>query len=92
MTYLDAFLRFLNTEEYSNRQNIAIVVSDIFEKTPDMTFEDFCKQIHSINTDFFRINKLKRDEFSERVFQILLCQKKFEQSKEPYFAVASKFI
>lgn len=92
MTYLDTVLRFLNTEGYSNKENIAIIISDIFEKNPDMALKDFNKEIGLIKSDFFRINKLKREEFSENIFQVLLRQKELEHSEESDFEIASKFI
>ena len=92
MTYLDAVLRFFDSEGYSNRENIAIIISDIFEKTPDIALADFKNHIRSIKSDFFRINRLKRSEFSERVFQTLLRQKEIEKYKESGYEIALKFI
>ena len=92
MTSLDAVLRFFSKEGYSNRENIAIVISNIFEKTPDIALADFKKEIRFIKSDFFRINRLKREEFSERIFQTLLRQKEFEKDQESGYEIALKFI
>jgi hypothetical protein len=92
MTYLDTILRFFSSEEYSNRQNIPIIISNIFEQNPDITIEDFKRKISITKTDFFRINRLNRDKFAERIFQALNLQKIYEQNSHTQYQVAKDFI
>jgi hypothetical protein len=69
MSYLDVILRFFSTEDYSNREDVAILISDIFEENPAITIEEFKKRIRGIHRDFFRINKINRDDFAETLYK-----------------------
>jgi len=75
MTYLDVVLRLFNKEDYSHREDIAIIISDIFEKDPNMSLDVFKRKINGIKRDFFRINRLNREGFAERIFELLTEQK-----------------
>lgn len=53
MKYLDALLRFFDQNDFRNREDVAILVSEIFERNPDMSLEDFKKSVNEIRRDFF---------------------------------------
>ena len=36
MKYLDAILRYFNENDYTHREDVAIIISEIFEETPDI--------------------------------------------------------
>jgi len=81
MKYLDALLRFFNQNDFTNREDVAILISDIFEGNPNISLEDFKKSVKRIRRDFFRINRLKRDDFSEMVYALLNKTKKERPDK-----------
>ena len=35
MKYLDALLRLFNDNEYTHKEDVAIIISEIFEENPD---------------------------------------------------------
>lgn len=92
MKYLDAILRFFNQNDFTNREDVAILISEIFERNSDMSLEDFKKSVRKIRRDFFRINKLNRDEFSEMIY-IVLNRTRMERPDETRsFDLARSFI
>jgi hypothetical protein len=92
MKYLDAILRYFNEEEYTHRQDVAILISDIFEKNPEMNLEEFKRQIKDIKRDFFRINKLDRDTFAETLYVLLSKVIKERPAKLDKLHLARSFI
>lgn len=92
MKYLDALLRLFNENEYTHREDVAIIVSEIFEENPDITLEDFIKSIKKIRHDFFRINRLKRNDFAEEAFIRLNKARKDRPEAMDKFKLAKKFI
>jgi hypothetical protein len=92
MKYLDAILRYFNENEYTHREDVAIIVSDIFEENPDISLDEFHQKIKGITRDFFRINKLKRADFSETLYILLNRVKKEYPDKINRFNLAKLFI
>jgi hypothetical protein len=92
MTYLDCILRFFNQEDYSHREDVAIIISDIFEQNPNIDLNDFKKKISGIKRDFFRINSLNRGIFAEKIFGILTNEKTYVNEKQSKFDEARDFI
>jgi hypothetical protein len=76
MKYLDALLRFFNENDYTHREDVAIIISDVFQENPDISLESFTKKIKEIKRDFFRINGLSRTDFSETLYVLLNGVKK----------------
>jgi len=92
MKYLDALLRYFNENDYTHREDVAIIISDIFEENPDISLETFMKKIKGIKRDFFRINKLKRADFSETLYVLLNKVRKERPDKINKFNLAKTFI
>jgi len=92
MKYLDALLRFFNKNDCTHREDVAILISEIFEENPDTSLEDFRKRIKGIRRDFFRINTLNRDRFAETVYVLLNRVRKERPDKLSKFKLAKKFI
>lgn len=92
MKYLDALLRFFNKNDYTHREDVAILISEIFEEDPDIGLEDFRKRIKGIRRDFFRINTLNRDRFAGTVYVLLNRVRKERPDKLSKFKRAKKFI
>lgn len=76
MKYLDALLRFFNQNDFTHKEDVAILISDIFEGNPNVGLDDFKRSVKKIRRDFFRINRLNRDDFSEIVYVLLNKTKK----------------
>ena len=92
MKYLDILLRYFNENDYAHREDVAIVISDIFEDNSDISLEDFKKKIEKITRDFFRINSLNKRDFAESVYVLLNKIKKERPEKSNKFMTAKKFI
>ena len=92
MKYLDALLRYFNENDYAHREDVAIIISDIFEESPDISLEAFMKKIKGIKRDFFRINRLNRADFSETLYVLLNRVRKERPDKLSKFRLAKKFI
>lgn len=92
MKYLDALLRHFNKNDYTHREDVAIILSEIFEENPDTNLEDFRKRIKGIRRDFFRINRLNRDRFAETVYVLLNGVRKERPDKLSKFNLAKTFI
>jgi hypothetical protein len=92
MKYLDALLRYFNENDYTHREDVAIIISDIFEENPDISLETFMKKIKEIKRDFFRINKLKRADFSETLYVLLNKVRKERPDKINKFNLSKTFI
>jgi len=92
LKYLDALLRYFNENEYKHREDVAIIISDIFEQNPDISLEEFTKKIKGIKRDFFRINKLPRANFSETLYVLLNKIKKERPDKKIKFNTITAFI
>jgi hypothetical protein len=92
MKYLDAVLRYFNGNDYIHREDVAILISDIFEENPDISLENFTKRIEGIKRDFFRINRLKRASFSETLYVLLNRVRKERPDKTNKFNKAKNFI
>lgn len=92
MKYLDALLRCFNENDYTHREDVAIMISDIFEENPDISLEAFTGKIKGIKRDFFRINRLNRADFSETVYILLNRIKKERPDKINKFNLAKTFI
>jgi hypothetical protein len=71
MRRLSAILRFFRENGLRNIDDVAVVISDIFEETPDIRKDIFKAKIRKIESDFFRMNSLKRDEFAEQIFRVV---------------------
>lgn len=92
MKYLDALLRYFNENDYTHREDVAIIISDIFEEDPDVSLEAFMKKIKRIKRDFFRINRLNRADFSETLYVLLNRVRKERPDKINKFDLAKTFI
>lgn len=92
MKYLDAILRYFNRNDYTHREDVALIISDLFEENPNINLEDFKKKIKSIRRDFFRINRLNRDDFAETVYVLLNVVRKERPDTLSKFRLAEKFI
>ena len=92
LKYLTAILRFFNQNDYTYRENIATIISDIYERNPNITLSEFKKEIKLIRSDFFRINKINKSVFAESLFSILEETKKRQKEKITNFEVARDFI
>jgi hypothetical protein len=92
MKYLDAILRFFNENEYTHREDIAIMISEIFEENPDISLENFGKKINRIRRDFFRINRINRNSFAETVYVRLNKVREERPDKINKFNLAKTFI
>src|SRR5208337_3638997 len=92
MKYLDAVLRYFNENEYTHKEDVAIIISDIFEENPEISLENFKKRIKKVRRDFFRINGLKRDQFAESVYLLLNKVRRERPDKLNKFTIAKKFI
>jgi hypothetical protein len=92
MKYLDAILRYFSENDFTHKEDVAIIVSDLFNEKPDMSLEDFITTIGRVRRDFFRINKINRVEFAEEVFAILNKVKLEYPNKKTNFEQARNFI
>ncbi len=92
MKFLDALLRYFSENEYTHREDVAVIISDIFEENPDISLEEFVKSIKGIRRDFFRINKLNREVFSENLYVLLNRTRRERPDKRNMFNIAKKFI
>ena len=92
MKYLDALLRFFDQNDFRNREDVAILISEIFERNPDMSLEDFKKSVSEIRRDFFRINRLNREKFSENIYLILNRTRMERPEEARSFDLAQSFI
>jgi len=92
MKYLDAILRYFSENEYTHREDVAILISDIFEENPDISLENFTRKIEGIKRDFFRINGLRRASFSETLYVLLNRVRKERPDKINEFNKAKNFI
>jgi hypothetical protein len=92
MKYLDVLLRYFDENDYTHKEDVAIITSDIFEENPDVSLEDFKKKIKKVRRDFFRINRLNRDRFAEAAYVLLNKVKKERPDKSSKFTTAKDFI
>lgn len=92
MKYLDVILRYFSENDYTHKEDVAIITSDIFEENPNVSLEDFKKKIKKVRRDFFRINRLNRDRFAEAVYVLLNKVKKERPDKLSKFTTAKDFI
>ena len=92
MKYFDAFLRYIRENDYTHREDVAIIISEIFEMNPDITFDKFKKQIKDIRRDFFRINNIDRNEFAEIVFDLFKRIRKARPKALTTFDTAKGFM
>ena len=92
MKYLDAILRYFNENDYTHREDVAIIISDFYEENPDISLEGFRKKIKGIRRDFFRINRLNRDSFAETLYVILNRVRKERPDRLSKFDLAKNFI
>lgn len=92
MKYLDAILRYFNENDYTHREDVAIIISNIFEEDPDISLEVFMKKIKGIRRDFFRINRLNKANLSETLYVLLNRVRKERPNKTSKFNLAKTFI
>ena len=92
MKYLDAILRYFNENDYTHREDVAIIISNIFEENPDISLEVFMKKIKGIRRDFFRINRLNKANLSETLYVLLNRVRKERPDKTSKFNLAKTFI
>ncbi|MGA2972610.1 MAG: hypothetical protein ABSE39_08325 [Candidatus Bathyarchaeia archaeon] len=69
MRRFSAILRFLRENDLRNVDDVAILVSDIFEESPAITKDAFKLEIRKIKSDFFRINHLQKGLFADQIFR-----------------------
>jgi len=69
-----------------------ILISEIFERNPDISLEDFRKSVRRIRRDFFRINRLNRERFSEIVYVLLNRTRRERPDGTTEFDLARSFI
>jgi hypothetical protein len=92
MKYLDILLRYFDENDYTHKEDVAIITSEIFEENPDISLEDFKKKIKKVRRDFFRINRLNRDHFAEAAYVLLNKVKTERPDKLSKFTIAKDFI
>lgn len=92
MKYLDAILRYFNENDYTHREDVAIIISNIFEEKPDIALEVFMRKIKGIRRDFFRINRLNKVDFSETLYVLLNRITKERPDKISKFNIAKTFV
>lgn len=92
LKYLSAILRFFNEKDYTHRENVAILLSDIYEQNPEITLEEFKTKIKAIRNDFFRINEINRGVFAESIFVLLEKVKHQQKGKLENFEVVHNFV
>ena len=92
MKYLDALLRYFNENDYTHREDVAIIISDIFEQNPDISLEAFVRKIKGIKRGFFRINRLNKTDFSETLYVLLNKVRKERPDKMSAFNATKTFI
>lgn len=92
LKYLDAVLRYLDQKDYTHRENVAILISDIFEENKQISEEEFIVEIKKIRNDFFRINKIDRPLFAKKVLAVLKKVDVEQKQKSSRFEIAQKFI
>lgn len=68
---MSVILQFFRRNDLKNIDDIATRISDIFDENPLITRDSFRAQINEIRSDFFRMNKLRRDVFADQVFDAL---------------------
>ena len=91
MKYLDAVLRYFAENDFTHREDVAIIVSDIFEENPDVSLGDFVKRIKKVKRDFFRVNRLNRSDFAEAIYVLLNKVRKEQLDKLSKFTIAKNF-
>lgn len=91
MKYFDTILRYFNDNDFTHREDVALIISEIYEQDPDVNLEDFRKQIKGIRRDFFRINKLNRESFAETLYVLLNKVKKERPDRLTKFNLAKSF-
>jgi hypothetical protein len=92
MKYLDILLRYFDENDYTHKEDVPIITSEIFEENPDVSLEDFKKKIKKVRRDFFRINRLNRDHFAEATYVLLNKVKTERPDKLSKFTTAKDFI
>ena len=92
LKYLSTVLRFINENSYSHRENVAIIISDIYEQNPEISLEEFKNRIKAIRSDFFRINRISRNPFAESVFAFLEKTKNQHTGKKEKYEIARNFL
>lgn len=92
MKYFSAILRYFNQKDYTNRDNVAIIISDIYENNPRITESSFVKKVQHIKNDFFRLNRIDRRKFAKSLFEILTKISKEQKEKASEFDIAKVFI
>jgi len=92
MKYLDAILRYFSENDLTHREDVGLIISEIYEQDPDISLEDFRKRITGIRRDFFRINKLNRESLAETLYVLLNKVKKERPDRTTKFDLAKSFI
>jgi hypothetical protein len=92
LKYFSAILRYFNQKDYTNRDNVAIILSDIYENNPRITESEFVKKVQYIRNDFFRLNRVDREKFAKSLFEILTKISKEQKEKASQFDIAKVFI
>jgi len=92
LKYFSAILRYFNQKDYTNRDNVAIIISDIYENNPRITESSFVKKVQHIKNDFFRLNRIDRRKFAKSLFEILTKISKEQKEKASEFDIAKVFI
>jgi hypothetical protein len=92
MKYLDALLRYFSENEFKHKEDVAIIISDIFEENPETSLEDFRRKIGKVKRDFFRINRLNRNHFAETAYVLLNRVKRERPDKLSEYTIAKGFI
>lgn len=92
MKYLSAILRFMNENEYTHREGIAVKLSETFEENPNINLGDFKSYVKGIRSDFFRINRIDRNVFSESIYTTLQRVKRETTEKKTSYDIVKEFI
>jgi hypothetical protein len=75
----------MNTYNYSHREDLPIIISNIYEKNPNISKEEFLKKIVTLKYDFFYLNGINRKNFSIELYKILNeTSKKYEDVDNKY--------
>jgi hypothetical protein len=92
LKYLSAILHYFDQKDYTNRDNVAIIISDIYENNPKITEREFVRKVQNIKNDFFRLNRIDREKFAKSLFESLTTVIKEQKQKASKFDIAKKFI
>lgn len=84
MKYLSAILRYFDRMDYKYTDDIPVWLADAYKHRQGITMNQYIDFVSKIETPFFRINKVKRDDLAREIF--LKLEKIKTQSVAPISA------